>query len=231
MFGNPTTAQAHVQLLLPDLMTFDTSSSKGFLNGRQLTDDVIDAELTLLSNGAVTSDGVVNDSVFSAKFPYLGSPNPKQVTIRSMKVAAQSVSGTPGPPVSVSPRSTFQGTKMPLSGVGTGSGGNASATVGASSTLGIGTESKPGGSKAIMGAGIGIGGGAGSLPATSSPGQGTANSQTVTQSSTGGSQAGSSTTQSASAKPKSKTARPKSKTGEEKPRASEPKTAEPKSNP
>jgi hypothetical protein len=78
LFGNPTTAQAHAQALLPDIMTFDTSSSKGFLNGRQLADDVIDAELTLLSNGVVTTDGVPNDSVFRTTFPYLGTPNPKK---------------------------------------------------------------------------------------------------------------------------------------------------------
>jgi hypothetical protein len=78
LFGNHTTAMAHAQLLLPDIMTFDTSSGKGFLNGRQLADDVIDAELTLLSNGVVTTDNVPNDSVFRTTFPYLGTPNPKK---------------------------------------------------------------------------------------------------------------------------------------------------------
>ncbi|MGZ4280572.1 MAG: DUF4331 family protein [Gaiellaceae bacterium] len=57
------------------MLTFDTSSSAGFLNGRKLTDDVIDAELGLITNGAVPGDCVANDSTFLSGFPYLGSPN------------------------------------------------------------------------------------------------------------------------------------------------------------
>jgi len=64
---------AHV--LLPDILTYDTSSAAGFLNGRQLSDDVIDAELNLITNGKITGDCVANDSTFSTTFPYLGSPN------------------------------------------------------------------------------------------------------------------------------------------------------------
>src|SRR5437870_9264852 len=64
---------AHV--LLPDLLTFDTSSPAGFLNGRQLSDDVIDAELNKITNGGLTTDCVADDSTFSNTFPYLGSPN------------------------------------------------------------------------------------------------------------------------------------------------------------
>ncbi len=109
LFGNPTTALAHAQLLLPDLMTFDTSNSKGFLNGRRLPDDVIDAELGLLSNGAVTSDGVVNDSVFSAKFPYLGTPNPKQVLLKATQAPSKGVGAALEQPATR--RYTFQGTK------------------------------------------------------------------------------------------------------------------------
>jgi hypothetical protein len=108
LFGDATSAQAHATLLLPDIMTFDTSSSQGFLNGRRLIDDVIDAELTLLSNGVVTSDGVVNDSVFSARFPYLGKPNPKKVTLQALQVAVQGQGapiGLPQPtPTTTSPR-------------------------------------------------------------------------------------------------------------------------------
>jgi hypothetical protein len=70
--ANPT-GLAHV--LLPDILTYDTSSSAGFLNGRKLADDVIDAELNLITNGKVTGDCVANDSTFSEAFPYLGSPN------------------------------------------------------------------------------------------------------------------------------------------------------------
>jgi hypothetical protein len=62
--------------LLPDLLTFDTKSSKGFLNGRRLRDDVIDAELTLITEGAVTTDCVnSNDKRFPRRFPYLAGPH------------------------------------------------------------------------------------------------------------------------------------------------------------
>ncbi len=70
--ANPT-GLAHV--LLPDILTYDTSSSAGFLNGRKLTDDVIDAELGLITNGALKGDCVANESSFSNGFPYVGSPN------------------------------------------------------------------------------------------------------------------------------------------------------------
>ena len=46
---------------------------------------MIDTELALLSNGAVTTDGVVNDSVFQSQFPYLGTPNPKPFMITPVK--------------------------------------------------------------------------------------------------------------------------------------------------
>lgn len=66
-------ADALTPILLPDVLTFDTSSAAGFLNGRGLADDVIDAELNLLSGGAVTGDGVnANDVPFRSVFPYLG---------------------------------------------------------------------------------------------------------------------------------------------------------------
>ena len=68
-------ADALANILLPDILTYDTSSSAGFLNGRKLTDDVIDAELGLITNNAVTTDCVNNDSTFLSGFPYLGKPN------------------------------------------------------------------------------------------------------------------------------------------------------------
>lgn len=75
--GDSGTAATLTTILLPDVLTFDTSSSAGFLNGRQLDDDVIDAELNLLTNGAVTTDGVdANDVPFNAVFPYLADPQP-----------------------------------------------------------------------------------------------------------------------------------------------------------
>ena len=74
--GDRETARQLSRVLLPDLLTFDTSSTSGFLNGRQLADDVIDAELDLLTNGALTGDGVdVNDAEFLDVFPYLAMPH------------------------------------------------------------------------------------------------------------------------------------------------------------
>ena len=62
-------------VLLPDILTFDTAKSDGFLNGRGLADDVIDAELNLITEGAVKTDCVSkNDRAFRASFPYLATP-------------------------------------------------------------------------------------------------------------------------------------------------------------
>ncbi|HUG65905.1 MAG TPA: DUF4331 family protein [Gaiellaceae bacterium] len=63
-------------VLLPDILTFDTAASDGFLNGRRLADDVIDAELGLITEGAATTDCVSqNDRAFRAAFPYLANPH------------------------------------------------------------------------------------------------------------------------------------------------------------
>ena len=64
------------QFLLPDILTVDTSDASGFPNGRRLADDVIDIELGLITNNAVTTDCVANDSNFRTTFPYLAVPNP-----------------------------------------------------------------------------------------------------------------------------------------------------------
>jgi hypothetical protein len=60
--------------LVPDVLTVDFSNSAGFLNGRSPADDVIDAELNVLSKGAVTTDLVdANDAGFPGTFPYLAA--------------------------------------------------------------------------------------------------------------------------------------------------------------
>jgi hypothetical protein len=69
------TVNALADILLPDILTVDTSNPAGFLNGRGLADDVIDAEYALVTNGAVTTDCVSNDSVFTDTFPYLAPKN------------------------------------------------------------------------------------------------------------------------------------------------------------
>jgi hypothetical protein len=74
--NDQATADALADVLLPDILTIDTSSSAGFLNGRGLADDVIDAELGLITGGPVSSDCVdANDVPFLANFPYLAPAN------------------------------------------------------------------------------------------------------------------------------------------------------------
>lgn len=75
--GDSTHASTITGILLPDVLTFDTSDPSGFLNGRGLADDVIDAELTLLTNSSTPiGDGVdMNDVAFPGVFPYLASAN------------------------------------------------------------------------------------------------------------------------------------------------------------
>jgi len=63
-------------VLIPDVMTYETGNTSGFLNGRRLTDDVIDAELNLVTNGGLTTDCVNNDSAFPGSWPYLAPANP-----------------------------------------------------------------------------------------------------------------------------------------------------------
>ena len=60
--------------LLPDLLTYDYSSSEGYPNGRKLTDDVINMGVALLTNGAVPHDGLRPHADLRSDFPYLGSP-------------------------------------------------------------------------------------------------------------------------------------------------------------
>ena len=75
-------------VLLPDVLTLDTTSTEPFLNGRAPADDFIDVVLGALSGGVVTSDGLdVNDQPippngdttvptrngFPDVFPFLGA--------------------------------------------------------------------------------------------------------------------------------------------------------------
>jgi hypothetical protein len=70
------TAGAIADILLPDVLTYDTSTpAAGPLNGRALADDVIDIELGLTTNGCVTSDGVGPHGDYLSTFPYLGVPH------------------------------------------------------------------------------------------------------------------------------------------------------------
>jgi hypothetical protein len=68
-------ATAIAEILLPDILAYDYTSPAGFLNGRKLADDVIDAELSLISNGKITSDFVGPHTDYLSHFPYLGRPH------------------------------------------------------------------------------------------------------------------------------------------------------------
>jgi hypothetical protein len=68
-------AKAIAEILLPDILTYNYNSSKGYLNGRKLTDDVIDISLTIVTNGKLTSDGVGPHTDYLDHFPYLGKPH------------------------------------------------------------------------------------------------------------------------------------------------------------
>jgi len=61
--------------LLPDLLTYDSSSSEGFPNGRNLTDDVINMGIALVSNGKVPHDGLHPHADLRSDFPFMGSPH------------------------------------------------------------------------------------------------------------------------------------------------------------
>lgn len=86
--GDRTAADGLAMALLPDITRYDTSNSAGFgsslatltLNGRRLEDDVIDAELQLLTGNSAATDGVdANDSPFLNVFPFLAAANPVAV--------------------------------------------------------------------------------------------------------------------------------------------------------
>jgi len=68
-------AVALAESLLPDLLTYDYSSAEGSPNGRNLTDDVINQGIALLSDGAVPPDGLHPHTDLLTDFPYLGNPH------------------------------------------------------------------------------------------------------------------------------------------------------------
>lgn len=75
-YDDQTAINNLADFLLPDLLTLTLDQPTGFPNGRNLADDVIDIELGLVTNNAVTTDCVDgNDKAFSDQFPYLAEPN------------------------------------------------------------------------------------------------------------------------------------------------------------
>ena len=76
-FGhNHDSAQKTALTLLPDILDYNYSSSKGYPNGRKLTDDIVDFQLAVLTNGRMTTDKVGPHQDLSTVFPYLGSAHP-----------------------------------------------------------------------------------------------------------------------------------------------------------
>jgi hypothetical protein len=70
------TATAIAGILLPDILTYDTTkAAAGPLNGRGLADDVIDVELNLVTQGGVPGDCVATHTDLSPAFPYMGAPH------------------------------------------------------------------------------------------------------------------------------------------------------------
>ncbi|NJO42123.1 MAG: DUF4331 domain-containing protein [Cyanobacteria bacterium CRU_2_1] len=93
--NNDARAEALLNAFLPDVMRIDTTGTSGFANalntkgspirGRLLLDDVVDVALTVLTNGAITTDNVSYEGVsgnpgqghdpLAAEFPYLAPAN------------------------------------------------------------------------------------------------------------------------------------------------------------
>jgi hypothetical protein len=60
---------------LPDVLRYDYTNPAGWPNGRQLTDDVVDRFLILMTQGRMITDFVEPHTDFLAEFPYLGPPH------------------------------------------------------------------------------------------------------------------------------------------------------------
>jgi hypothetical protein len=66
-------AKSVARKLLPDILSYDPRQSASFPdNGRTLTDDVVDAFLSMLTNGRVTGDKVGHHHDLLGEFPYVG---------------------------------------------------------------------------------------------------------------------------------------------------------------
>jgi hypothetical protein len=104
--------------LLPDILTFDTSKPMNFLNGRALADDVIDAELQLVTGNSAATDNVdANDNAFISAFPYLAVPNtaPAPTPVPGNTPQAMAPAATP---------TARTGIAAPNTGTGDGTGGD-----------------------------------------------------------------------------------------------------------
>jgi hypothetical protein len=72
----PEEATRLARTLLPDILHYDPRQSARYpVNGRTLTDDVMDVFLPMITNGKVTGDKVGPHTDLLATFPYVGSPH------------------------------------------------------------------------------------------------------------------------------------------------------------
>lgn len=72
-----TQAQANELTLqwLPDILGYDYTDPAGYPNGRQLTDDVVDHVVEIITRGKMKDDLITPHRDYLADFPYLGLPH------------------------------------------------------------------------------------------------------------------------------------------------------------
>jgi hypothetical protein len=69
-------AKRVAKTLLPDTLRFDPAQPAAYPhNGRTLTDDIMGPFLAIITNGKVTTHGLVHHEDLLADFPYLGAPH------------------------------------------------------------------------------------------------------------------------------------------------------------
>ncbi|MER8732133.1 DUF4331 domain-containing protein [Mesorhizobium sp. M1227] len=69
-------AERVARTMLPDILPYDPAQPASFpKNGRTLTDDTVDAFISILTNGKVSGDMVGPHGDLLAEFPYLGPPH------------------------------------------------------------------------------------------------------------------------------------------------------------
>lgn len=60
---------------LPDVLPYNYTSAAGYPNGRQLTDDIVDHLVEIMTRGKMKDDLVGPHTNYLAEFPYLGTPH------------------------------------------------------------------------------------------------------------------------------------------------------------
>ncbi|HEX5838579.1 MAG TPA: DUF4331 family protein, partial [Anaerolineales bacterium] len=75
-FGYSETEATRLALeWLPDILPYEYTSAGGYPNGRQLTDDVVDHVVEIMTRGKTKDDLVTPHTNYLADFPYLGIPH------------------------------------------------------------------------------------------------------------------------------------------------------------